>query len=140
MNCVCPNAPAQEPTAQAKAAESGKPANIVEKMVEGSVQKYLREVTLLGQPFVKDDKQTVEQLLKGRRAQVHAFRLYSVGEGLEKRFIVDFEERSIGDVLALDDGREDEKAFAAVARLSQLSVSRTSTALLVSQIALGVKS
>ena len=71
--------------AEAKAAESGKPANIVEKMVEGSVQKYLKEVTLLGQPFVKDDKQTVEQLLKSKSAQVHAFSLYSVGEGLEKR-------------------------------------------------------
>ena len=71
--------------AVAKAAESGKPANIVEKMVEGSVQKFLKEVTLLGQPFVKDDKQTVEQLLKSKAAQVHAFRLYVVGEGLEKR-------------------------------------------------------
>jgi elongation factor Ts len=71
--------------AQAKAAESGKPANIVEKMVEGSVQKYLKEVTLLGQPFVKDDKQTVAQLLKSKGAQVHAFHLYVVGEGLEKR-------------------------------------------------------
>ena len=51
--------------AAAKAAESGKPANIVEKMVEGGVQKYLKEVALLGQPFVKNDKQTVEQMLKG---------------------------------------------------------------------------
>ncbi len=71
--------------AQAKAAESGKPANIVEKMVDGSVQKFLKEVTLLGQPFVKDDKQTVEQLLKSKSAQVHAFHLFVVGEGLEKR-------------------------------------------------------
>ena len=71
--------------AAAKAAESGKPANIVEKMIEGSVQKILREKTLLGQPFVKDDKQTVEQVLKGKGAQVHAFYLYVVGEGLEKR-------------------------------------------------------
>jgi elongation factor Ts len=71
--------------AAAKAAESGKPANIVEKMVEGSVQKFLKEVTLLGQPFVKDDKQTVEQLLKSNGARVHAFYLYVVGEGLEKR-------------------------------------------------------
>ncbi len=71
--------------AVAKAAESGKPANIVEKMVEGSVQKFLKEVTLLGQPFVKDDKQTVEQLLKSKNATVHAFKLYVVGEGLEKR-------------------------------------------------------
>jgi elongation factor Ts len=71
--------------AQAKAAESGKPANIVEKMVEGSVQKFLKEVTLLGQPFVKDDKQTIEQLLKAKGAQVHGFALYVVGEGLEKK-------------------------------------------------------
>ncbi len=68
-----------------KAAESGKPANIVEKMMEGSVQKYLKEVTLLGQPFVKDDKQTVEQVLKSRGATVSGFQLYVVGEGLEKK-------------------------------------------------------
>jgi elongation factor Ts len=68
-----------------KAAESGKPANIVEKMVEGSVQKFLKEVTLLGQPFVRDDKQTVEQLLKVRSAQVASFVLYVVGEGIEKK-------------------------------------------------------
>ena len=73
--------------AEAKAAESGKPANIVEKMVEGSVQKYLKEVTLLGQPFVKDPsgKQTVEALLKARGASVSRFVLYVVGEGIEKR-------------------------------------------------------
>jgi len=68
-----------------KAAESGKPADIVAKMVEGTVQKYLKEVTLLGQPFVKDDKQTVEQLLKARGAKVHAFTLFVVGEGIEKK-------------------------------------------------------
>jgi elongation factor Ts len=68
-----------------KAAESGKPANIVEKMVEGSVQKFLKEVTLLSQPFVKDDKQTVEQVLKSRGAAVNAFFLYLVGEGIEKK-------------------------------------------------------
>ena len=71
--------------AAAKAAESGKPANIVEKMIEGSVQKYLKEVTLLGQPFVKDDKQSVEQLLKAKKASVAAFTLYVVGEGIEKK-------------------------------------------------------
>ncbi|MFN7086171.1 MAG: translation elongation factor Ts [Burkholderiales bacterium] len=71
--------------AAAKAAESGKPANIVEKMVEGSVQKFLKEVTLLGQPFVKDDKQTVEQLLKSRAATVCGFALFVVGEGIEKK-------------------------------------------------------
>jgi len=73
--------------ARAKAAESGKPADIVEKMVEGSVQKYLKEVTLLGQVFVKDPagKQTVEALLKARGALVSHFVLYVVGEGIEKR-------------------------------------------------------
>jgi elongation factor Ts len=71
--------------AAAKAAESGKPANIVEKMVEGSVQKFLKEVTLLGQPFVKDDKQTIEALLKSRSASVAQFALYVVGEGIEKK-------------------------------------------------------
>lgn len=71
--------------AVAKAAESGKPANIVEKMVEGSVQKFLKEVTLLAQPFVKNDKQTVEDLLKSSKASVAAFTLYVVGEGIDKR-------------------------------------------------------
>ena len=71
--------------ATAKAAESGKPADIAAKMVEGSVQKYLKEVTLLGQPFVKDDKQTIEQLLKAKGASVPAFTLYIVGEGIEKK-------------------------------------------------------
>jgi elongation factor Ts len=71
--------------AAAKAAESGKPANIVEKMVEGAVAKYLKDVTLLGQPFVKNDKQTVADLLKAHKASVAAFALYVVGEGIEKR-------------------------------------------------------
>jgi elongation factor Ts len=71
--------------AAAKAAESGKPANIVQKMVEGSVQKFLKEVTLLGQPFVKNDKQTVADLLKSKGASVGAFALLVVGEGLERR-------------------------------------------------------
>jgi elongation factor Ts len=71
--------------AAAKAAESGKPANIIPKMVEGSVQKFLREVTLLGQPFVKNDKQSVGELLKSRAASVAGFILYLVGEGIEKR-------------------------------------------------------
>jgi elongation factor Ts len=71
--------------ASQKAAESGKPANIVEKMVEGSVQKFLKEVTLLNQSFVKDDKQTVEQVLKARGSQCHGFTLYIVGEGIEKK-------------------------------------------------------
>jgi elongation factor Ts len=71
--------------AAAKAAESGKPANIVEKMIEGSVQKYLKEVTLLGQPFVKDDKLSIEALLKSKSASVAGFSLYVVGEGIEKK-------------------------------------------------------
>jgi elongation factor Ts len=73
--------------AAAKAAESGKPANIAEKMVEGSVQKFVREVTLLGQIFVKDPagKQTVEALLKAGGASVSRFVLYVVGEGIEKK-------------------------------------------------------
>jgi elongation factor Ts len=71
--------------AREKAAESGKPAEIVEKMVEGTVQKFLKEVTLLGQPFVKDDKQTIEQLLKSRGAKVGSFTLYLVGEGIERK-------------------------------------------------------
>jgi elongation factor Ts len=72
--------------AAARAAESGKPANIVEKMVEGAVSKYLAEVTLLGQPFVKGDgKQSVEQLLKASGAKVNSFTMFIVGEGIEKK-------------------------------------------------------
>jgi elongation factor Ts len=71
--------------AAAKAAESGKPADIVTKMVEGSVQKYLKEVSLFNQSFVKNDKQTVEQMLKSAGTTVKAFTLYVVGEGIEKK-------------------------------------------------------
>lgn len=71
--------------AQQKAAESGKPADIVAKMVEGSVQKFLKEVSLFNQPFVKNDKQTVEQMLKAAGTTVKGFTLYVVGEGIEKR-------------------------------------------------------
>jgi elongation factor Ts len=73
--------------AVAKAAESGKPPEIVAKMVEGSVQKYLKEVSLLDQVFVKaaDGKQTVAQMLKGAGTTVKDFTLYVVGEGIEKR-------------------------------------------------------
>ena len=71
--------------ATAKAAESGKPAAIIEKMVEGAAQKFLKEVTLLGQPFVKNDKQSVGELLKSKGARVAGFALYVVGEGLQKR-------------------------------------------------------
>jgi len=71
--------------ARARALESGKPANLIDKIVDGSVQKYLAEVTLLGQPFVKDDKLTVEKLLAAKGAKVNAFTLFIVGEGIEKK-------------------------------------------------------
>ncbi len=69
----------------AQAAESGKPANIIEKMVEGRIVKYLAEVTLQGQPFVKDPDITVEKLLASKRARVNRFALFVVGEGIEKK-------------------------------------------------------
>jgi elongation factor Ts len=68
-----------------KAAESGKPAEIVARMVDGAVQKYLKEVSLFNQPFVKNDKQTVEQMLKDKGTRVAGFTLYVVGQGIEKR-------------------------------------------------------
>ena len=71
--------------ATAKAAESGKPADIAAKMIEGSVQKYLKEVSLFNQPFVKNDKQSVEQMLKEKGTSVTGFTLYVVGEGIEKK-------------------------------------------------------
>jgi len=71
--------------AEQKAAESGKPAEIVAKMVEGSVQKFLKEVTLLSQPFIKNDKQTVAQMLKEQGAAISQFVLFIVGEGIEKK-------------------------------------------------------
>lgn len=69
----------------ARAKESGKPAEIVGKMVEGGINKYLGEITLLGQPFIKDDKQTIEKMLAARKAALHGFAFLVVGEGLEKR-------------------------------------------------------
>ena len=72
-----------------KATESGKPADIAQKMVEGSVQKYLKEVALLDQPFVKDDKQSIDQLLKSKGASVATFTMFVVGEGIEKK-VTDF--------------------------------------------------
>jgi elongation factor Ts len=72
----------------AKAKAEGKPVQppeIVAKRVEGSVQKYLKEVSLLAQPFVKNDKQTVEQMLKEKKTVVRGFTLYVVGEGIEKK-------------------------------------------------------
>lgn len=69
----------------AQAAESGKPDNIVEKMVEGRIAKYLAEVTLLGQPFVKDTEQTVDKLLAEKSSKVNGFSIFVVGEGIEKK-------------------------------------------------------
>lgn len=72
-----------------KAKEAGKPEAMLEKIAEGTVQKFLKEVTLLNQPFVKDDKVSVEQLLKANNATVNAFSIYSVAEGIEKA-VVDY--------------------------------------------------
>jgi elongation factor Ts len=71
--------------AEEKAKEAGKPTEMIAKIVEGSVQKFLKEVTLLGQPFVKDDKQTIDQLCKSNKAGVASFTLYIVGEGIERK-------------------------------------------------------
>ena len=68
-----------------QAAESGKPPEIVEKMVTGRIQKFLKEVTLVGQPFVKDDKISVGKLLEGAGATVTSFVRFEVGEGIEKK-------------------------------------------------------
>jgi elongation factor Ts len=76
---------AEKSVAEQKAAESGKPPEIVAKMVEGSIQKYLKEVSLLNQSFVKNDKQTVEQMLKENNTTIHSFTMYIVGEGIEKK-------------------------------------------------------
>jgi len=69
----------------AQAADSGKPPEIIEKMVTGRINKYLGEITLLGQPFVKDPETTVEKLLKNANATVAGFTRYEVGEGIEKK-------------------------------------------------------
>ena len=70
---------------EARAKESGKPAEIAAKMVEGALAKSLGEKTLLGQPFIKDDKQTVEKMLAARKAKLHAYAFLVVGEGIEKK-------------------------------------------------------
>jgi len=72
-----------------KAKEAGKPEAMLEKIADGTVQKFLKEVTLLSQPFVKDDKLTIEQLLKSKGASVASFTMYVVGEGIEK-VVTDF--------------------------------------------------
>jgi elongation factor Ts len=69
----------------ARAKESGKPAEIAAKMVEGSLNKFLGEITLVGQPFVKDDKQTVEKMLAAKKAKVNGYAFFVVGEGIEKK-------------------------------------------------------
>jgi elongation factor Ts len=72
-----------------KAKEAGKPEAMLEKIADGTVQKFLKEVTLLNQAFVKDDKMTIEQLLKSKNASIASFSMYSVGEGIEK-VVVDY--------------------------------------------------
>ena len=72
-----------------KAKEAGKPEAMLEKIADGTVQKFLKEVTLLSQAFVKDDKLTIEQLLKSKGATVASFTMYTVGEGIEKA-VVDY--------------------------------------------------
>ena len=69
----------------AQAQESGKPADVVEKMVEGRLKKFIKEITLLGQPFVKDPEKSIEKILKSSNAKVLSFIRYEVGEGIEKR-------------------------------------------------------
>jgi len=69
----------------ARAKESGKPPEIAARMVEGGVNKFLGEITLLGQAFVKDDKQSVEKMLSSKKAKLHAYRFLVVGEGIEKK-------------------------------------------------------
>ena len=70
---------------RAQSADSGKPEAIIEKMVEGRLKKFLAEVTLLGQPFVKDPDQSVEKLVKAAGAEVLRFTRFEVGEGIEKK-------------------------------------------------------
>jgi elongation factor Ts len=87
---VSPEAIAKEReifTEQAQA--SGKPANIIEKMVEGRISKFVNEITLLGQPFVKDPETTVDKLVKAANAKVARFARFEVGEGIEKK-VADF--------------------------------------------------
>jgi elongation factor Ts len=69
----------------ARARESGKPANIAEKMVEGGLNKFLGEITLLGQAFIKDDKLTVEKMLAAKHAKLLSYKFFVVGEGIEKK-------------------------------------------------------
>ena len=72
-----------------KATEAGKPAEMIEKIAEGTVNKFLKEVTLLNQMFVKNDKMSIEQLLKSKDATIASFSMFTVGEGIEKA-VVDY--------------------------------------------------
>ncbi len=69
----------------ARARESGKPPEIAAKMVEGTLGKFLGEIALMGQAFVKDDKQTIEKMLAAKKARIHGYAFFVVGEGIEKR-------------------------------------------------------
>ena len=80
---------AERRVAVEKAKEAGKPETMLEKIADGTVAKFLKEVTLLSQVFVKDDKFTIESLLKSRNASVASFTMYTVGEGIEKA-VVDY--------------------------------------------------
>jgi len=84
---------------EAQAKESGKPDNIVEKMVEGRMRKYLGEITLLGQPFVKDPDTKVGKLLEQHGASVVGFTRFEVGEGIEKK-VEDFREEVMAQAAA----------------------------------------
>ena len=84
---------------ETQAKESGKPDNIVEKMVEGRMRKYLGEITLKGQPFVKDPDTSVGKLLESKGATVKGFVRYEVGEGIEKK-VEDFREEVMAQAAA----------------------------------------
>ena len=87
-----------------KAKEAGKPEAMLDKIADGTVQKFLKEVTLLSQTFVKDDKLTIEQLLKSKSASVASFTLYIVGEGIEKK-VNDFAAEVAAQVAAAEQAR-----------------------------------
>ena len=76
---------AERKVIEARAAESGKPPEIVAKMVDGGINKFLGEITLLGQPFVKDDKLSIQKLLDSKKAKLAGYRYLVVGQGIEKK-------------------------------------------------------
>ena len=94
--------------ATSQAAESGKPPEIVEKMVEGKVRKYLADISLLDQPFVKDDKQKVKKLLDSQSAAVARFVRFEVGEGIEVEE-VDFASEVAAQIRSSDDADDKDK-------------------------------